>query len=195
MKTEMLDIIKNAIASEYQLPDSSFLVEENTDVKHKPFQMEVEVKTKKMKFLICRFDTQTELFNCFKEGDYRKKCDNIVFVESPSKLYVFLVELKNTTNGPEKQLKISKPFAVFLISRINAVIESRKNDESKSVDISFDKEVIYRMIGIKGKATFDKKTLKNYETAYKFNEDGYLLLSSKKSKILDLDFLISENNL
>jgi hypothetical protein len=51
------------------------------------------------------------------------------------------------------------------------------------------------MIGIKEKATFDKKTLKNYETAYKFNEDGYLLLSSKKSKILDLDFLISENNL
>lgn len=195
MKTEMLDIIKNAIASEYQLPDSSFLVEENTDDNHKPFKMEIEVKTRRLKFLICRFDTQTELFNCFKKGNYRKNCDNIVFVESPSKLYVFLVELKNTTNGPEKQLKISKPFAVFLISRIKAVVESKNDDESKAIDKSFDKEVVYRMIGIKERAAFDKKTLKNYENAYKFNEDDYLLLPRKNCKMLDLDFIINENNL
>ncbi|MBO7439529.1 MAG: hypothetical protein J6U21_07595, partial [Bacteroidales bacterium] len=89
----------------------------------------------------------------------------------------------------------SKPFAVFLISRIKAVVESKNDDESKAIDKSFDKEVVYRMIGIKERAAFDKKTLKNYENAYKFNEDDYLLLPRKNCKMLDLDFIINENNL
>ena len=177
--TELLDKIKNAIAPEYQLPDVSCLTEKNIDSKGNDFIMKVEIRSRKgLDILICRFDTQKDLFPYFQnKTGYKKNCDYIVFAENATNLYVFLVELKNTTTSPKTQLNISKPFAEFLISRIEAVAGSAA------------KEIVFRMIGIKEKARFCKSTTKGFVDEYTFDDDGYLLLPRKD--YMDLDKLIN----
>ena len=179
--TEMINKIKNAIAVEYQLPGVSTLTEDNIDCNGNPFRMNVEIRSNKgVSCYVCRFDTQKDLFPYFQnKTGYKQNCDYIVFAENDICLYVFLVELKNTNVSPEKQLKISKPFAEFLVSRIEAVV----GKSAKKVD--------YKMIGIKERAQFKRPT--GIEKLYAFNNDGYLLLP--RNDYMDLDFIITVNNL
>ena len=178
--TEMINKIKNAIAVDYQLPGVSSLTENNIDCKGNPFCMNVEIRSRKgLDFYICRFDTQKDLFPYFQDKTgYKQNCDYIVFAENDICLYVFLVELKNSIASPERQLKISKPFAEFLVSRIEAVVGSSA------------KKVEYRMIGIKERLSKRKTRIENL---YAFNDDGYLLLP--RHDYMDLDFIITANNL
>ncbi len=180
--TEMIDIIKSAIAVEYQLPGMSSMVEINNDQKWKGHKMVVKVRSSKdLHFLICRFDTPNDLFPYFNDIEgYKKNCDYIIFAENTSKLYVFLVELKNSIASPEKQLKISKPFAEFLVARIEAV------------EGSFGKEIIYKMVGIKERARVDIPTPQGFADEYKFKDD-YLLLP--RNNYMDLDLIITANDL
>lgn len=177
--TELLDKIKNAIAPEYQLLGVSSLIEKNIDSKGNDFVMNVEIRSRKgLDVLICRFDTNKDLFPYFQnKAGYKKNCDYIVFAENAVNLYVFLVELKKTTASPKAQLNISKSFAEFLISRIEAVSGAA------------GKEIVYRMIGIKEKARFCKSTTKGFVDEYTFDDDGYLLLPRKD--YMDLDKLIN----
>ena len=177
--TEFLDIIKTAIAPEYQLSGVSSLTEDNIDSKGNKFSMNVEVRSarKGLSFLVCRFDTEKDLFPYFQDRKgYKKNCDYVVFAENSICLYVFLVELKNATTSPEQQLYISKPFAQFLVSRIEAV------------EGELGKNVKFRMIGIKERARVTKKTTKGFVDEYTFNEKGYLLLP--RNDYMDLDKLI-----
>ncbi len=175
-KVILLPYIKNAIDNKYQLGEITILEETNIDDKGNQFEMKVNIKKGKgQTLLVCRFDVKEDLFPYFqnKEG-YKKNCDYIVFAESAAKLYVFLVELKDSQESPQRQLYVSKTFAEFIISRIKVVEDNMP-----------DKEIIYKMIGIKKKAR--KKSTKGFEDDYKF-EDDYLLLPNPKC--MDLDKII-----
>jgi len=173
-----LSHIKSAIENAYQLPENYTLEENNIDSKGNPFCMQVDIKgCKGLAHLACRFDVENDLFPYFqnKEG-YKKMCDYIVFAENAAKVYVFLVELKNSQESPQRQLVISKPFAEFLMSRI------------KKVDNLPHKEIVYRMIGIKQRARASKKTTKGFINDYLYDSDGYLLLP--RNDFMDLCKLI-----
>lgn len=160
----MLDVIASVIKEKYVAPDQTKMEELKTG--GRKGSMECKIYSKDEETLLCTFDERGNNYRHFpyflQEDGMVCMCDYILFVEDLDRLFVFSIDLKDSTSGPRKQTLRTKAFAEFIINRIRAV---------KGVE-NFPKEVQYRQIGIK--TTQQKMTTKGYEQRY--DADGYLLL-------------------
>lgn len=161
---QMLDVIARVIKGKHVAPDQTKMEERKTG--GRKGSMECKIDTKDEETLLCTFDERGNNYRHFpyflQEEGMVCMCDYILFVEDAEKLFVFSIDLKDSTSAPKQQTLRTKPFAEFIINRIRAV---------KGVE-SFPKEVQFRQIGIK--TTQQKMTTKGYEQGY--DGDGYLLL-------------------
>ncbi len=162
---QMLDVIAEVIEAKHIPVDQSQMVEIGT--RGRTGTMSCKICIKDEEILLCSFDERGNNYRHFpyfqqKEGMV-SMCDYILFVEDADKLFVFSIDLKDSTAGPRQQTLITKPFAEFIVNRIKAV----------RGEVNFPKPVEYRQIGIK--TTQQKMTTKGYEEAA-YDANGYLLL-------------------
>lgn len=161
----MLDIIKRVIKDKY-IPNNQTIMTE-TDTGGKQGEMSCSIECKDEEILLCSFDRKgnnEKLFPYFCPRDgYLSMCDYILFAEDNEKLFVFLIDLKDTTNSAKKQVEIAQTFASFITDRISE-IEGSAN---------FPKPIEFRKIGIK--TTHMKMTTKEYEKLA-YDKDNYLVL-------------------
>lgn len=161
---KMLDVIGRVIRPSYISGIQDVMVEKKTY--GRKGRMECKICTHHEEVLLCSFDRKDEnykTFPYFLEVDGMvSMCDYCLFVEDSTGLYVFSVELKDSTNGPKKQTLRGKVFAEFIINRIRAI----KGEKA------FPKEVHYGQVGIK--TTCEKMTTKGYDEMG-FDDDGYIL--------------------
>lgn len=161
---QMLDVIASVIKDKYIPADQTKMIELNT--KGRKGSMACRICTKDEEVLLCTFDERGNNYRhfpyFFQEEGMVCMCDYILFVEDANNLFVFSIDLKDSTSGPRQQTLRTKAFAEFIINRIRVV---------KGKD-SFPKDVQYRQIGIK--TTQQKMTTKGYEELY--DSEGYRLL-------------------
>lgn len=164
-KRIMLDDIQRYIRVEYIPEDQFTMIAKDTNGRRG--NMLCKIYPKDEEILLCSFDQEGDncvLFPYFKEErGLVSMCDYILFVEDDEKMFVFLIELKDTAHRSKRQTCISQTFAEFLIKRIMVI-----KDET-----CFSKPVEYRKIGIK--STCSKMTTKGYETMI-YDKDGYTVL-------------------
>lgn len=160
----MLDVIASVIKDKYIPADQTKMVEFNTRGKNGSMVCRICVKDEEV--LLCAFDERGNNYRHFpyflQEEGMVCMCDYILFVEDANSLFVFSIDLKDSTSGPRQQTLRSKAFAEFIINRIRVV---------KGKD-RFPKDIQYRQIGIK--TTQQKMTTKGFEESY--DPEGYLLL-------------------
>lgn len=161
----MLDVISSVIKSKFIPAEQIKMVESSTH--GKKGAMECVICNKEEETLLCSFDQKgnnKSLFPYFNETDGMvSMCDYILFAEDSGGLYVFSIDLKDTTISPKKQTIIGNSFAKFIINRICAIKE-------KSV---FPKPVRFAQIGIK--TTCEKQTTKSFEEMA-YDSDYYMVL-------------------
>jgi hypothetical protein len=164
-KRVMLDIIKRVIKDKYIPANQTIMAE--TDTGGKQGRMSCSIECKDEEILLCSFDEKGNNANLFPyfcpEEGYLSMCDYILFAEDNEKLFVFLIDLKDTTVSAKKQVGIARTFASFITDRISE-IEGSAN---------FPKPIEFRKIGIK--TTQMKMTTKEYEKLA-YDQDKYLVL-------------------
>lgn len=163
--TPILDIIDSVINQEFLAVNQDKIIENYIDGSGRAAVTECIVNDddSHIAHSIYRFDTcgSKDLFPFFQKREgYKKMCDNIVLCETPSSLFIFAVELKDTTTSPQKQLDLSEQFLHFLIDRMTFL------------EKSFNKPVEIRKIGIKKRARFKTGEFSDMH----FNSERYLLL-------------------
>ena len=117
--------------------------------------------------LLCSFDKEGDnymLFPYFQEEEgLVSMCDYILFVEDEKTLFVFLVELKDSSHRSKKQVLLSQPFAEFLVNRVKAA----------NSNVLFCKDIEYRKIGVKSKCY--KMTTRGH-ASLAYDKDGFAIL-------------------
>lgn len=161
----MLDVIRSVIKDKYIPADQTQMVERNTN--GRKGKMACKICTHTEELLLCSFDERANNYRHFPyfqqvEGMV-SMCDYILFVEDVADLYVFSIDLKDSSNGPKKQTSRAKVFAEFILNRIR-VVRGEKD---------FPKVIHYGQIGIK--TTCNKMTTKGYDEM-SFDEDNYMVL-------------------
>ena len=136
----MLDAIHQAIKDKFIPENQLDMVANNTNGRHGMMSCHI-CASKGEEILLMAFD---------QEGDDKN-------------LFVFLIELKDSSHRSKKQVMISQSFAKFLVNRIKAISDKQ----------SFFKPVEYRKIGIKSGCS--KMTTKGYDTA-SYDKDGFTFL-------------------
>lgn len=161
----MLDIIQQVIRGKYIPTDQDSMVETNTS--GRVGSMSCQIIRKNVETLLCSFDQRgrnSELFPYFEEHHgFVSMCDYILFAEDKQNLFVFLIDLKDSTNGPKAQTGIAQTFAEFIVRRITEIRGTA----------AFPKPVVYRRIGVK--TTNAKMTTKGY-ASLEYDEERYLVL-------------------
>lgn len=161
----MLDVIHSVIKDEFIPSDQTNMIEDKTNGRLGSMKCQIDCGNEEV--LLCSFDRRNNnntLFPYFNEVEgFVSMCDYILFVEDETNLFVFLVDLKDSTVSAKYQTCIAKAFAEFIVNRIIA-IKGRQQ---------FNKVVQYRMIGVK--TTNSKMTTKGYENLA-YDLDGYLVL-------------------
>lgn len=176
----MINALRKVIKADRIIPDQDKLVEENVMADGSPFIMETGIMSyRNVGYLSCCFDKgglNTKEFPYFNDIEgYCKMCDYIVFAEDDERLFVFLVELKNS-NSPIKQLDITETFAKFIIARMQLIEDN------------FDKDIYYRKIGVKLTHNgHQKRGTKGYEFCY--DDNNYALLPDYRR--FDLKYLMN----
>lgn len=162
----MLDAIHQAIKDKFIPENQLDMVANNTNGRHGMMSCHI-CASKGEEILLMAFDQEGDnckLFPYFQERPgLVSMCDYILFVEDDKNLFVFLIELKDSSHRSKKQVMISQSFAKFLVNRIKAISDKQ----------SFFKPVEYRKIGIKSGCS--KMTTKGYDTA-SYDKDGFTFL-------------------
>jgi hypothetical protein len=145
--TPVLDIIDSVINQDFLAENQDKIIEEYNDRNGKNAVIECDINDidKNIAHSIYRFDTcgDMDIFPFFKNREgYKRMCDNVVLCETPSCLYIFAIELKDSVASPKEQLELSEQFLNFIIARM------------KFLEENFDKTVEIRKIGIKWRARF-----------------------------------------
>ena len=161
----LLDAIQQAIKAEF-IPENQYdMVANNTNGKRGTMSCHI-CASKSEEILLMSFDKEGDnckLFPYFQEKQgLVSMCDYILFVEDNNNMFVFVIEMKDTSHSSKRQTMISQPFAEFLVNRIEAISDN-----------SFSKHIEYRKIGIKSGCS--KMTTKGY-ASLSYNKDGYLTL-------------------
>lgn len=161
----MLNVIQNVIRSKYIPADQNHMVETNTH--GRKGTMTCQIDCNKEETLLCSFDQRGHnnlLFPYFNEKHgFVSMCDYILFAEDHKNLFIFLIDMKDTSDSPKQQTGIAQTFAEFIISRIT---------EIKGKD-AFPKHVEYRRVGCKTAKT--RLTTKGY-SKLTYDVDGYIVL-------------------
>lgn len=164
-KYDMLEIIDHVLRQKYKAPEQNVMKEKNRKSNGRHFTMTCNIHDyHDIQHLLYRFDISKSsyIYPYFEDvRGYHRMCDYIIFAESSTKLYVLLVELKNTTTSPKKQLDLSEQFMKFVIARM------------KYLEEDFNKEVEFYKIGVKSTI---KMTTKWYTSNILDNGLGYIPL-------------------
>ena len=158
------------------IPQNQQLVEEvGVDDNGDAFVMQRKVgSSRSVDYFICRFDpnNNSKFFPYFKQIEgLHKICDYIIFAENSDSIFVFLVELKKGAGSPQHQLDISEPFVDFIINRAAAI------------DITLDKTIQKRKIGIKDRVSSKKST--QFYKDLKFDNNRYVLCQGERQLYID----------
>ena len=161
----MLDVVQNVIREQYIPADQNHMIE--IDTKGRKGKMMCQIDRYKEETLLCNFDQRGNnklLFPYFQEEHgFVSMCDYILFVEDRQSLFIFLIDLKDTSDSPKQQTGIAQTFAEFIVRRITEI----KGKEA------FPKQIEYRRIGCK--TTNARLTTKGY-SKLAYDEDGYLVI-------------------
>lgn len=162
----LLDAIRQAIRGDF-IPENQYdMIAEDTNGKAGTMSCHI-CDSYEDEILLCSFDKEggnSKLFPYFQEEQgLLSMCDYILFVEDDNKMFVFLVELKDSSHHSKKQTLIAQSFAEFLVSRIKAI-----RDEAL-----FSKDIEYRKIDVKSRCS--KMTTKGY-ASLSYDPDGYTVL-------------------
>ncbi len=165
ISTPILDIIDSVISQEFLADNQEKIVESYIDGNGDVAVTECVINddNQNIAHSVYRFDTcgSTDIFPFFKDRKgYKRMCDNIVLCETPSSLFVFAVELKDSVASPREQLELSEQFLHFIIARMDLLEEN------------FNKTVEIRKIGIKKRARFKTSEYKDMH----FDSNHYLQL-------------------
>ena len=164
---DILSIIEEVIRAEFIPDDQTVMREDDTHGKKGSMVCHISADSRSEQVLLCKFDKGEDnksLFPYFNEvHGFLSMCDYIMFVEDTDNLFVFLIDLKDTSNSAKPQTMYAESFAAFILERIRAV----KGDGIIS------KPVSYRKIGVKTGCV--KCTTKQYETLG-YDKDYYLTL-------------------
>lgn len=162
----MLDAIHQAIKDKFIPENQLDMVANNTNGRHGMMSCHI-CASKGEEILLMAFDQEGDnckLFPYFQEKPgLVSMCDYILFVEDNDKVFVFVIEMKDSSHRSKKQAMMSQPFAEFLVNRIKATSDKHR----------FSKPVEYRKIGIKSGCS--KMTTKGYDTS-SYDEDGFTVL-------------------
>lgn len=145
ISTPILDIIDSVISQDFLADNQDKIIEEYKDKDGKSAVIECVINDddQEIAHSIYRFDTcgGVDIFPFFSNrGGYKRMCDNIVLCETPSSLFIFAIELKDSVKSPKEQLELSEQFLHFVLSRMELLEEG------------FNKTVEIRKIGIKWRA-------------------------------------------
>ncbi len=165
ISTPILDIVDSVLNQVFLADDQDKIIERYIDGKGSPAETECVINDddKSIAHSIYRFDTcgDADIFPFFKERKgYKRICDNIVLCETPSSLFVFAIELKDSTESPKEQLELSEQFLRFIIGRMRYLEEQ------------FNKTVEIRKIGIKKRARLKTAEFKDMH----YDSNRYLQL-------------------
>ena len=162
----MLDVIQQVIRGEYIPGNQLEMVANDTDGRQGKMTCRI-CAAQGDEMLLCSFDrcgNNHLLFPYFKEEQgFTSMCDYILFVEDDESMFVFLIELKDSSHRAKRQTGIARTFAEFIIGRI-LEIKGKSN---------FPKSIKYRRVGVKTSHT--KMTTKGYDTMG-YDNDGYVVL-------------------
>lgn len=165
IQTPILDIVNSVINQEFLAVNQDKIIESYIDGDGNAAVTECIINDddSNIAHSIYRFDTSgnRDIFPFFQDRKgYKRMCDNIVLCETPTCLFIFAVELKDTASSPQQQLELSEQFLNFLTNRM------------KFIEDGFTKTVEIRKIGIKKRARFKTGELKDMH----FNSNRYLQL-------------------
>ena len=164
-----LDIIKKVLNSKYH--DESGKLEENT----REVKMSIVIQDKRtVGYALYRFDQNYKADHFAREKGLSQMCDYFLFAEENDSLFVFSIELKNSSNlNAKQQLLAGECFMQYIVNTAKRVGEAIQIEDCNFKRI---------------KITNQKKS--STKTGELFDTDGYCCNYSGRK--FDISYMLKE---